>query len=94
MARSALADLEAITTSILRDNPSRALSFVAELRESCLALAQFPEAYPVMPRHARLGIRRKPAGRYLIFFKIRTDVEIIHVLHGARDYDRILRRHR
>lgn len=32
------------------------------------------------------GIRRFPAGKYLIYYrKVRGTIEILHVFHGARD---------
>ncbi len=36
------ADLEAIGDYIAGDNPTRAISFTAELREKCAALADMP----------------------------------------------------
>ena len=46
---SAYADLLAIARAIARDNPERALSFVAELEDRCLSLGHMPEAYPLVP---------------------------------------------
>ena len=44
-----------------------------------------------VPRYEHLGIRRRPYGNYLIFYRVLNDtVEILHVLHGARDYEAIL----
>ncbi len=87
-ARSSLLD---IADYIARDNPRRALSFTQELRAAAEALAEFPEAYPVIPRYAHIGLRRRPHGHYLIFYRIVSeDVVIDHVLHGAQDYDAIL----
>ena len=38
-----------------------------------------------------MAIRRRPAGDYLIFYRIEDDqIEVLHVLHGARDYEAIL----
>ena len=50
-----------------------------------------PRAYPLVPRYEHFGIRRRPFGRYLIFYRVNEDaIEIIHILHGARDYEAIL----
>jgi toxin ParE1/3/4 len=88
---SAYADLLAIARAIARDNPGRALSFVAELEDRCLSLGHMPEAYPLVPGWEEQGIRRRPYRSYLIFYRLRADqAEIIHVLHGARDYEDIL----
>jgi plasmid stabilization system protein ParE len=43
------------------------------------------------PGHEEGGIRRRPWGNYLIFYRVGDDsVQILHVLHGARDYEKIL----
>lgn len=84
-------DLFAIGEWISEDNPRRALSFVDELKVRCASLIGMPRAYPLVPRHAASGVRRLPHGEYLIFYRVRDDtVEIIHVLHGARDYEAIV----
>jgi toxin ParE1/3/4 len=85
------ADLERIGDHIAVDNSRRAATFVRELREKCATLALAPRGYPLVPRHEHAGIRRRPYGGYLIFYRIGTDViEVVHVLHGAQDYQAIL----
>jgi toxin ParE1/3/4 len=87
----ALRDLEAIGDHIARDNPNRAESFIEELVEKCLDLANFPQAFPLVERFARLGIRKRRYRSYLIFYRAADDrVDIVHVLHGARDYEAVL----
>ncbi|HEV7409450.1 MAG TPA: type II toxin-antitoxin system RelE/ParE family toxin [Bradyrhizobium sp.] len=84
-------DLETIAQYIARDSVTTALSFVHELREKCLALAEAPRGYPLVPRYEHLGIRRRPFGNYLIFYRISTAaIEVVHILHGARDYEPLL----
>ena len=79
------ADLEAIGDYIARNNPAR------ELGRSCMDLADFPEAWPVIPRYETQDIRRRVHGRYLIFYQIRRDkVTVLHVLNRAMDVDAIL----
>ena len=91
VSANAEADLREIGDWIARDNPIRAASFARELREACLSLAGMPRAFPLLPHRAKSGIRRKPYRNYLIFYSIGDRrVEILHVLHGARDYDSIL----
>ena len=85
------ADLEQIADYIAQDSPKRALSFVRELRRRCEELADSAEAYPLLQRYGQEGIRRRVSGNYLIFYAIRADqVHVLHVLHGARDYEAIL----
>ena len=87
----AVTDLENIDEFIARNNPRRAVSFLAELIDKARDLAGMAEAFPLVPRYAHLGIRRRPYGNYLIFYRIEIDeISVIHVLHGARDYDGLL----
>ena len=87
----ALRDLEYIGNFIGRDNPRRAAAFVDDLVDKCLDIGAFPQAFPLVERYARRGIRKRGFRRYLIFYRvIDSRVEIIHVLHGARDYSALL----
>jgi toxin ParE1/3/4 len=84
-------DLLDIGDHIARDNPARALTFVQELRATASELLRRPRAFPVLPRYAHLGLRRRLHGNYLIFY--RSDdkqVSIVRILHGARDYEALL----
>ncbi|MBO9622338.1 MAG: type II toxin-antitoxin system RelE/ParE family toxin [Sphingomonas sp.] len=84
-------DVEAIGDFIALDNPERALRFVAELRDLCLGLADFPERFPLVPRYEAQGIRRRLHGNYLIFYRATAEeVTVLHVVHGAQDYAAIL----
>ena len=78
-------DLEAIGDFVARDNPVRAVSFVAELREQCSIVARAPKAYRLRPELGET-IRSCAHGNYVIFFAA-TDslVTIVRVLHGAMD---------
>jgi toxin ParE1/3/4 len=87
----AKADLLHIGESIAEDNPVRAFTFVDELEDRCARLTGMPRAYQLVPRHENSDVRRVPHGDYLIFYRVTADtVEILHVLHGARDYGPIL----
>ena len=91
ITEAAEADLEQIGDWIAADNPARALTFVSELRERCQGLAAYPRAYPLVPRYEQIGIRRRAYRDYLIFYRIAGGrIEVLHVLHGARDYEAIL----
>jgi addiction module RelE/StbE family toxin len=84
-------DLEQIGDCIADDNPRRALTFLHELRAKCLSLAELPSRFPLVPRYEEQGIRKCRHGNYLIFYRIDAEkVVIVHVLHGARDYEEIL----
>jgi len=82
-------DLEQIATHIAEQSIEIALNFVQEGK--CESLADAPRGYPLVPRHEHLGIRRRPFGNYLIFYRVGANaIEVVHVLHGARDYERLL----
>ncbi len=88
---AAKADLLAIRRYIEADNPTRAVSFVEELLNRCLALADTPRAYPFVPRYERFGIRRCVHGDDLTFYRLQPEqIEVIHVLQGARDIEALL----
>lgn len=88
---AAIEDLQAIGDYIAERNPTRAGSFVEELLLRCERIGDTPRAWPLVPRYESYGIHRRVFGDYLIFYRISEDmVEIIHVLHGARDYEALL----
>uniref|UniRef100_UPI003F497EA2 type II toxin-antitoxin system RelE/ParE family toxin n=1 Tax=Cupriavidus necator TaxID=106590 RepID=UPI003F497EA2 len=88
------AELEAIADYIARDNPRRALSFIQELRDRCLSLADMPLAFPLVPRYEDRGIRHRVHGNYQIFYCVVGDpparIDVLHVLHSARNYAALL----
>jgi plasmid stabilization system protein ParE len=84
-------DLERIGDRIARDDPARALGFIQELRAKCLGLGHFPDRFPLVPRYEADGIRRRVHGNYLIFYRAdQEQVVVIHILHGAMDYEGLL----
>jgi plasmid stabilization system protein ParE len=84
-------DLLDIGDYIAKDNPSRALSFIDELEERCMALEDFPHAYPILARRLESNIRRLVHGNYSVFYSVvGNSVSIIHILNSAMDYERVL----
>ena len=80
-----------IADHIAQDSAMRARSFVRELRQKASELADMPRAFPLVPRYEHHGIRRRPFRDYLIFYRIDDDrISIVHVMHGARDYEALL----
>ncbi len=91
LTQSAISDLESIGDWIAADRHERAQAFVLLLRTRCQQLADMPRAFPLVPRYESRGVRRRPVGDYLIFYRVAADrVEVVHVLHGARDYEALL----
>ena len=87
----AIRDLEDIADHIALDAPKRALSFVRELRVSAVRVGRTPLTFPFAPRFEHLGVRRHVYGNYLILYRIeRQRVDILRIVHGARDYGRLL----
>jgi toxin ParE1/3/4 len=74
-------DLEAIAA----DNPTRAQSFVRELRERCRLLGNFPESARTFPQLGK-DARILPFRNYVIIYRnLPHQVLISRVIHGARD---------
>jgi len=49
------------------------------------------ERFPLVPRYEATGVRRRGHGDYLIFYRVEAEkVIILHILHGARNYNTIL----
>jgi toxin ParE1/3/4 len=89
--RAAQADLEAIGDWIAEDNAARAASFLRELRLRCQSLERRPNRFPVARRVHGEAFRKLGHKGYLIFYLVRDDrVDIVHVLHGARDWLKLL----
>jgi toxin ParE1/3/4 len=86
---AAEADLEEIGDYIAQDNPSRAVTFIDEVRSRFDAISRMPLAYAERPE-IDPGVRACVHGNYVIFFYV-TDsaVEIARVLHGARNIARL-----
>ena len=88
---AALMDLSNVGNWIAQDNPVRAHSFVDELMKACEGLAEMPLRFQLVRGHEESGVRRRPYGSYSIFYSVgEQGVEIVRVLHGARDYEKIL----
>jgi plasmid stabilization system protein ParE len=84
-------DLAEISDYIAADNPARAVSFINEIVDAGEAIADMPRAFPLVPQLEHRAVRRRIYGRYLIFFRIESeDLQILHVVHAARDYVRAL----
>ena len=70
-------------------SPETARRFVQGLTERCQSLADMPG---IGRRREELspGLRSVPEGGYVIFYRTAEDgVQIVRVLHGARDIERI-----
>lgn len=87
VSRQAEIDLDDITDYISRENPERGVSFAYELQARFNDIAERPLSFT--PR-AEWGDGKRSAthGRYVIIFHtFENFVEILRVVHGARDID-------
>ncbi|MFT3811291.1 MAG: type II toxin-antitoxin system RelE/ParE family toxin [Micropepsaceae bacterium] len=89
--RAAEGDVEAIGDWIAEDSPRGAVAFIERLSRACDALASMPLAYPVEPELADLKLLKRVVGPYLVFYRVTDHVEIVRVIHGARDYALVFR---
>ena len=82
---AAARDLEELLDHIARDNPSRARSYVRELRLFCREVATRRRSFPLHEEFGA-GVRLAVYGTYLILFAERDGAVVIErVVHGARD---------
>jgi toxin ParE1/3/4 len=89
-SQRARADLLDIWLEIATDDPAAADRLYDRLERRVGILETFPEAGPSRPEIAPEA-RVLVEGSYLILYRIRTkDVQVVRVLHGARDIDEAL----
>jgi len=84
-------DLATIWSYIANDNPTAADKLLAQIDAAFDLIRQSPDiGFSV--ENISPGLRCKPVKRnYLIFYKVRdSEICIAHVLHAARDYERLL----
>jgi plasmid stabilization system protein ParE len=83
--------IASIVDHIAVASPLRAVAFSRALTAACQDLCSMPRAFPLVPDYEDRGIRKRPHGRYLIFYRVAgAHVEVLHVIHGARDYAPLL----
>lgn len=90
-SNAAKADLLQIGDYIAEVDPARAVKLVRNLRDRCAGLATTPLAHPLVPRFSHLGIRKRVAGNYLLFYRVDAQyVTMVRIMHSARDYEDLL----
>ena len=83
-------DLDEIWWYIAQDNPRNADSFLDRIQERFISLADFPQLGTGRDE-LKTGLRSQPLGNYLIFyFPLNDGIEVVRVLHGARDIGHLL----
>jgi toxin ParE1/3/4 len=78
-------DLEDIGDYIAKHNPTRALSFIRELRDAVRGIGERPYLYRLYPEYGS-GIRVRIHGNYLILFRIVAQTVFVdRVIQGSRN---------
>ena len=91
LSDEAIGDLTEIGDYIAAQNPSRAASYIGELYDKAQNIGTAPLAYPKRDDLAP-GLRMAIHDLYVILFRVKArSVEIVRILHGARDLPRLLR---
>lgn len=80
-------DIREIGDYIRQDSPAAALRLVDGLLKACTELALHPNRYPPA---SGLDLRRRPHGSYLIFYRVGSIIEVVRILHAARDWTHLL----
>jgi len=84
------ADLEDIALYIAEDNVQAARRWIEDMHALCQQLGEMP-AMGVAKPSIRPGLRMLPAGSYLILYQeVDKGVEIVRVIHGARQWQDLL----
>jgi toxin ParE1/3/4 len=88
-------DVDHHAAYIARDNPDAAHRFIEAAERTCALLLSNPEIGHQEGFRRRRGIRSWPIRgfeNYLIFYQVNSEsVEILRLLHGARDLPKFFR---
>lgn len=92
LAPSAQADLTEIADWIGADDWDQAEAFRCALLERCGTLGSNPRRYPLVRYAGARKLRKLSYHDYLIFYRVlESEVEVIRIVHGKRDWVRLLR---
>lgn len=85
-AETAWRDLERIADYIAEDSPGYAAAFVRRIRDHARSLEEMAERGRVVPELEEPAVRELIVGSYRLIYEIEgADVNILGVIHGARD---------
>jgi toxin ParE1/3/4 len=91
ISEDAKAELREARRYIAKDNPRAAARFRAAMVQRWQTLRRFPEMGPLRPKLGP-GFRTFVVGNYLIVYRVAAEsIEIVRLLHGARDIDTLLK---
>jgi toxin ParE1/3/4 len=88
---ASLRDYQIIWDYVARDNVTAADELLRTFDAKIELLSDYPKAGPARPE-LRARVRSFPVGDYLLFYRpIRGGIELLRVLHGARNLRKSLR---
>ncbi len=91
-AARARTDIQRIFLWIASDNLNAAERVVLLIDDSCRELADYAERYPIFADRPKGVLRRRPVGRYNIYYGVTSGfVDIARVLHSAQDQSEALK---
>ena len=83
-------DFKAIRDYIAERNPKAAASVILRIREECRRLGSMPFTGSACD-DLQPGLHFRVVGKYVVFYRVTDDVVWIQrVLHGARDFGKLL----
>lgn len=79
-------DLQDIGDFIASDSPRRAQTFILELQQSCLELAEYPLRFPKIEWYGDGEHRRRVHGNYLIIYQVESSaIKVSRVISASID---------
>jgi plasmid stabilization system protein ParE len=87
VSRQALLDFAEVEAWVAKDNPRAAVRLGDQLVSACRTLGRFARRYPAI---GESPFRKRPVGAYVNIYRLTDEVEIVRVLHGARDWSLLL----
>ena len=92
--KGAKRDLLELWFYVADDSPTYADALLRQIERSIQLLSVHPRLGPARPEYGR-RLRSYPVGNYLIFYRpTRAGIELVRVVHGARDLGIIFRKRR
>lgn len=87
-AQVAVDELQAIHDYVADDSTDRAADLIAGIVLKAGDLAEFAESGHIVEEIGDPSIRETPCNSYRIVYRVTaTDVSILSILHGARDFE-------
>lgn len=88
VAPSAEKDIDDILDYLVAESPPAARQFLDRIEHASVRLGEHPFLGPASQRPQREGLRKLSLEPYVVFYRVTLErVEIIRVLHAARNLD-------